>query len=134
MRRISLVVSALLLFSFAQLALATDPFEGTTWHITVTPDDDARGSGERGFDDTLTFKAGKFTSDTFKAKGFDAIDFDSDTRRGPLAAFTANTKSDSNGTAKWTGTTTGSDISGNLVWTKADGSVVNFSFTGEKKS
>ena len=134
MRRYSLAISALLFLALAQRARAADPFEGTTWHVTVTPDDDARGNGARPFEDNITFKGGKFTSDYFKAKGFDAIEFDEDSRRGPLAAFTANTKSDSNGTAKWTGTTTGSDISGDLVWTKADGTVMNFSFTGEKKN
>jgi hypothetical protein len=134
MRRMTVVVSALLLLSLAQIAHAKDPFEGTTWTVTVTPDDDARGNGARPFDDTLIFKGGKFTSETLKAKGFDPIDFDSDTRRGPLAAFTANTKSDKDGTAKWTGTTTGSQISGDLVWTKADGTVLNYSFTGDKKN
>jgi hypothetical protein len=133
MHRNALVVSAILVLCLTSLARAKDPFEGTTWKVSVTPDDDAKGTGQHAFDDNLTFKGGKFTSDAFKARGFDAIDFDSDTRRGPLAAFTANTKSDQNGTAKWTGTTTGADITGDLVWTKADGSVVNFTFTGEKK-
>jgi hypothetical protein len=134
MRRVSFLLSALLVLSLTPFAHAKDPFEGTTWHITVTPDDDARGAGERPFDDTLIFKGSKFSSDYFKAKGFDPIEFDSDTRRGPLAAFTANTKSDKNGTAKWTGTTTGPNITGDLVWTKADGTVLNYSFTGDKKN
>jgi len=133
MRRVAVLCSVLVLLSLTRIAHAKDPFEGTTWHVTVTPDDDAKGAGEHGFDDTLKFKGGKFTSDHFKEKGFDAVDFDSDTRRGPLAAFTVNAKSDQNGSLKWTGTTTGADITGDLVWTKADGSVVNLSFTGEKK-
>lgn len=134
MRRVSLLMSALLLVSLVRIAQAKDAFEGTVWHVTVTPDDDARGAGERPFEDTLTFKGGKFISDTFKGKGFDPVDFDEDSRRGPLAEYTANIKSDKNGTAKWSGTTTGAEISGDLVWTKADGSVVNFSYTGEKKN
>jgi hypothetical protein len=131
MRR-AIILSALLLLTLSHRASAKDAFEGSTWHITVTPDDDARGAGERPFDDTLTFKAGKFTSEKLAAKGFAPVDFDEDSRRGPLAAFTANTKSDSNGTAKWTGTTTGPDLTGNLVWTKADGSVMNYTFTSAK--
>jgi len=134
MRRVSLILSALLLLSLVRTADAKDAYEGTVWHVTVTPDDDARGAGERPFEDTLTFKGGKFISDHFKGQGFDPVDFDEDSRRGPLAAFTANIKSDKNGTAKWTGTTTGADISGDLVWTKADGSVMNFSYTGERKN
>jgi len=134
MRRISILCAALLVLGLTQFAHAKDPFEGTTWTVTLTPDDDARGAGERPFDDTLIFKGSKFSSEHFKAKGFDAIEFDSDTTRGPVATFTANTKSEKNGTAKWTGSTTGPTISGDLVWTKADGSVVNYSFTGEKKN
>jgi hypothetical protein len=133
MRRISVLISAFLVLSLSHYAHAKDPFEGTAWHITVTPDDDARGAGERPFEDNITFKASKFLSEHFKDKGFDAVEFDSDTRRGPLAAFTVNAKSDKNGTLKWTGSTTGPTISGDLVWTKADGSVVNFSYTGDKK-
>jgi hypothetical protein len=133
MRRFALPLSFAFLLTLTQFAHAADPFERTHWHITVTPDDDARGAGERPFEDDVTFKGGKFISDHFTAKGFAPVDYDSDTRRGPLAAFTVNAKSDTNGTLKWTGTTTGADITGDLVWTKADGSVANFSFTGEKK-
>jgi hypothetical protein len=132
MRRTAIVFSAFLVLVLCHHALAKDAFEGSTWQVTVTPDDDARGAGERPFDDTLTFKGGKFTSEKLAAKGFAPVDFDEDSRRGPLAAFTANTKSKANGTAKWTGTTTGADLSGDLVWTKADGSVVNFTFTSAK--
>ena len=133
MRKASILCSALLILSIAHWAFAKDPYEATTWKITVTPDDDARGAGERPFDDTITFRGSKFVSEHFKAKGFDAAEFDDNANRGTFATFTANTKSDKNGTAKWTGSTTGPNITGDLVWTKADGTVVNFSFSGEKK-
>ena len=128
-----LFAALLLILSFTQIAHARDAFEGTTWKVTVTPDEDAKGSGEKAFDDTFVFKGGKFTSEKFKAKGFDAVDYDEDTRRGPLGTVTVNAKSDKNGTAKWTATTTGGQLSGDLVWTKADGSVLNYTFTAEKK-
>ena len=133
MRSLLILIPALLILATTLVARGKDPFEGTTWQVTVTPDEDAHGVGERDFADTLTFKGSKFLSEKFKSRGFDAVDVDTDVRQGGIGGFTANTKSEKNGTAKWTGTATGAEISGDLVWTKADGSVLNYKYTGEKK-
>ena len=37
------------------------------------------------------------------------------------------------GTAEWSGTSTGVDITGDLKWTKADGTVLNYTFKGTKQ-
>ncbi|HEY1628393.1 MAG TPA: hypothetical protein VGF52_00960 [Tepidisphaeraceae bacterium] len=119
------LLSTLMLFSLA-MHLA-DPLEAQ-WNVKVI---DPSGTG-RPFDDMLTFKNGVFTSQALLKKGFKPGQFDEDlTRFGP-ATFTAILKSDSDGTAKWTGTVAATSISGDLVWTKKDGAVLNYSYSGQR--
>ena len=131
-RRTFLFVALFSLLTVA-VAHARDPFEGTSWKVTVTPDSDASGAGEKSFEDTLIFKGAKFTSEKFKSRGFDAVTYDNDTSPGNIGTFTANAKSEKNGTAKWSGQVAATSIKGDFVWTRPDGTVLTFSFTGEKK-
>ena len=112
--------------------LMKDPLDGK-WELTVTPDDDARTAGEKEFKDTLTFKGGKFTSDALQKHGFDPGPYDEDPTRGGMGTFDAVLKSKTEeGKAKWHGLVTASEISGDLVWTKKDGTAYNFTFTGNR--
>ena len=92
---------------------------------------DASGTGHP-FDDVLTFKNGVFTSQSLAKKGFKPVQFDEDMRKFGPATFTANQRSDSGDTAKWTGTVAATSITGDLVWTKKDGTVLNYSYSGER--
>jgi hypothetical protein len=121
------ILSVLMVFSLAMGA--GDPLEAQ-WNVKVMPDGQAAGA--RPFDDVLTFKNGMFTSQTLLKKGFKPAQFDEDTRRFGPAAFTAILNSDSEGTTKWTGTVAATSITGDLVWTKKDGTVLNYSYSGER--
>ena len=103
------------------------------WTVTVEPDEDARKAGEKTFEDTLVFEGGKFTSEACKKHGFGPVEYEEDTRRFGPAKFTAEPSSDKEGKAKWTGMVTAAEISGDMVWTKKDGTVLRYSFKGEKK-
>jgi hypothetical protein len=131
--RLATFVAAVIVFvlqlSVVSIALAAgrDAFEGT-WTITVTPAD-----GGKGYDDTLTFTKGtKLTSAFLKKHGFDETEYDPDTRGGQVQTFTATSTSKKEGTAKWTGTAAAGQLQGTLTWTKADGSVVEYSYTGTR--
>jgi hypothetical protein len=111
--------------------LMKDQLDGK-WELTVTPDDDARTAGEKEFKDNINFKGGKFTSEALQKHGFDPGPYDEDTRPG-IGTFDAVLKSKTEeGKAKWHGMATGSEMTGNMVWTKKDGTAYNFSFTGNK--
>ena len=113
-------------------ALARDAFNGN-WKVTVSPaDEDAAKNGAKEFKDVLTFKGSQLTSAELKKKGFDSTPYDEDTRGGVAATFKCEMKSEKGGKAVWTGTSTGSDISGELTWTSADGSERKFVWKGEK--
>jgi hypothetical protein len=124
-------VSMLLLSAFASHALARDQFAGK-WKVEVLPDEDARRAGERKFDDTLLFEGGFFSSAVFKKRGFDRVQFEEDVRRGPIASFKAAAESEKQGAAHWSGTVTADQIKGELVWTKADGTELRYSFQGSR--
>lgn len=114
------------------IARADDTFAGK-WKVVITPDQDAAGAKE--FKDTLEFKGENFTAEAFnKLHKFKAAKYDGDTRRGPTASFTVEIKDQegADGTAKWTGFTTGSEIQGELVWTKSDGTEMRYSYKGSK--
>ena len=133
MRRATMIIPCLLaLLMVPQLARAADVFDGK-WKITLTPADDNPGPREKESEDLLTFKGAKFVSKTFAAKGFEPVDYEADTRRGPIAKFTAKPESEKQGAMEWTGNASGVDLQGEMTWTKADGTVLRYTFKGEKQ-
>ena len=128
---LSLVLGCLLIVGFASRALAKDQFEKTSWKIKVSPTEESQKQGKE-FEDTVSFKGGKIESKTLKAKGFKAAQYEEDTRSGIISTFKATMTSEKEGKAEWTGTLTGSEIKGELKWTKADGTMVNYTYEGTK--
>ena len=100
--------------------------------VKVEADDDARKAGGKDFDDTLTITAAKFVSEAGKKDGFGETTYDEDSRRFGPATFTAEAKSDKEGTQKWTGTVTATEIQGEMTWTKKDGTQLHFTYKGSK--
>jgi hypothetical protein len=119
--------SLLVFVAVSALAMgAGDPLE-YQWNVQVTPE-----SSGNGFNDVLTFKQGLFTSQWFEKKGFKPGQYDEDTRKFGPATFTVTLSSDANGAVKWTGTVAATSITGDMVWTKKDGTVVNYSYSGQR--
>lgn len=109
-------------------------FDGK-WKVRMIPDPDALRAREKEWDETLAFTPTTFMAETFGAKnGFKPVSYEEDTRRLGPATFTAIMKSDTAGTAKWTGTMQATSMQGQLVWTKKDGTVLNYTFNGEKSN
>jgi hypothetical protein len=130
--RSTLIALALLLCLVPAQAFARDAFVGT-WKIEVTPDEESRSAGAKEFKDVVTFKGMQFESKELKKNGFKAAPYEEDTRAGIVATFKCTTKSATGeGTAAWTGTSTGVDITGEMTWTKKDGTVVKYTFKGTK--
>ena len=124
---------ALLLFVPAALARMAQPFEGTKWKVTVTPDDQAANSGAKEFTTVVEFKGGKFTSTECAKAGFKPVEYKEEMAPGGLAAsFTAEPKSDKQGAAKWRGDVTAGEMRGEMTWTKPDGTEVNYTIKGER--
>jgi hypothetical protein len=133
--RTALIVMLALTFtaSFTRQTLARDIFEKTKWKIAVEPDDDSRKSGGKKFDDTISFKGNKLESEELKKHGFEPGAYEGDVRGGAMGTFKATQTSEKEGKAEWSGTITASEMKGELTWTKADGTVLKYSYTGSKK-
>jgi hypothetical protein len=129
MRSHSMLVVLLMLATFvvAPRASAKDVLLGK-WNITLTPDD----AGKKEMKDTLNFTGGNFESETFKKQGFGATTYEEDTRGVQTIAFTVKPKSDKEGEMKWTGQAVASEISGEVTWTRKDGSEVKYTFKGTR--
>jgi hypothetical protein len=134
MRNLTLAVAGLCLLVCCAPAQARDAFVGQ-WKVTITPDDDAARAGQKEYKDTLTFKANQFKSKACEAHGFKAAEYEEDTRAGLVATFKATVKSEKEGgKAVWTGTSTGQDITGEMTWTKKDGTELKYTFKGARQA
>ena len=133
MRKPVLSVAALLVLTICAIGFTmADPFEGTKWNVVMTPDPSAPGNAKE-FNDTIIFKGGMFRSTECEKKGFKPVQYDENvTRMGP-ATFTAEPESPKEGKAKWTGTVTANMITGEMVWTKKDGTEMHYTFKGERQ-
>jgi len=136
--RLVLVSSTLLCLALiaahpAPTRLGRDALIGK-WTATITPDDDAHRAGEREVKDELTFKGGTFASTAFAKRGFDPGPYDEEIHPGSVGGFSAiqNNKS-GDGNIKWNGFVAAGELSGTLVWTKKDGTVLNYTFKGSKE-
>lgn len=109
-----------------------DPLEGTKWKVKVVPDEQARQAGEKDFEDVLSFKGSMFSTEYFASRGFSPAIYQDDSRRFGPATFTATLKHDEHGTARWSGMVAAVSIRGELVWTRKDGTVLNYSYEGER--
>jgi hypothetical protein len=137
MRRKSLALLAIAVLSMvvfdAHARRRGQPFEGTRWKVTVTPDGDAANAGEKEFTDILVFKGGMFSAETCAKYGFKPTEYHEETApMGLTATFTAEQKSEKEGTAHWRGTKAAADLTGELTWTKKDGMVLRYTFKGER--
>jgi hypothetical protein len=93
--------------------------DGKTYKVTITEPD------KKSYADTLVFKNGTFDSSECQKYGFKPT-----TYAGDGTSFTANAKSDKEGTTEWSGTIKGDAIEGKFVWTKTGQPTYTYTFSG----
>jgi hypothetical protein len=122
-------VGLLVLVMLATPALAKKkrPHEYGTWNIRITPDASAAATGEKAAKDTLVLQQGVFRSETWYVYGFTSAGY---TIHGK--DFAVDTESRQNGKMHWSGMIDGDSIAGRLVWTKKDGTVLSYTFSGSR--
>jgi len=104
-------------------------FDGV-WKVTVTPDDTTAQDGKDEFRDQWLFEeSGDFTAEAFGPMGFAPAHY-TETQVNGSTTFGVSSDNDSQGSIVWSGTISGSRISGSMVWTKPDGSIARYTFDG----
>ena len=127
----ALMITASIALAPLALARMAQPFEGTKWKVTVTPEDGS--AGEKEFQTVLEFKGGKFTSSECAKVGYKPVEYKEEMSPGGLAAsFTAEPVSEKDGKAKWHGNVTAGEMRGEMTLTKKDGTVVEYTIKGER--
>jgi hypothetical protein len=105
--------------------------DGTSWKVDVEPDSMAKDKGEKQFKETLTFADGNISLSAPKV-GTDASPY-SVTKAGEKDfTFKSERYSSGEGNSVWTGTAHGNDLEGKMILTKNDGSVLTYTFKGNK--
>jgi hypothetical protein len=125
-RTCSLVIVTVVAFAIACYAAVLD---GNHGKIRVIPDQTTADKGEKGFDDTLSFADGKFTSVFFLAKGFKPAAYNGEKEENE-AEFEVEQTSATNGLINWLGEIRGKKLVGRLTWTKKDGRTFTYNFEG----
>ena len=103
------------------------PAEAGSWSVTVAPESDAAAKGEKQFDDTLVLNKGKFQSTACLTYGFGTVPY-----RVAADTWMADSESPKEGKTHWHGEVSGNSISGKMTWTKPDGTVLSYSFSGAR--
>ena len=123
-------ILAAMLTSTSPAEVLPDTFTGT-WAITLTPDNDSKSNGAKLFEDAMVFEEGQLLTENFAFYGFEPGTYIIDAETP--GAFSATLASGTQGGLVWSGAAGNSQINGTLAWTKKDGKVWTFTFTGEKK-
>ncbi len=102
--------------------------EEGSWNLKVTPDAGAVAQGEKATTDTLTLQQGFLRSKGSTSEH--AFGTGPYTIKG--SEFTAQIKSNYEGKIDWSGMWTGDTIAGRMVWTRRDGTVLTYTFSGTR--
>lgn len=126
---------ALLIGASAMAAHKVAVLDGTSWKIEAEPDDMAQEKGAEQIRDDLVFAEGKASlkvagKNGFAAGPYSVTNVDEEKKQ---MTFKAEMTSATEGAQVWTGTVHGGDhMEGKMVWTKANGNVLTYTFEGDK--
>lgn len=100
------------------------------WQLQVEPDDASQDAGAVAFEDAILVAEGYVSSEAFGPYGFAGgavVESDEDDN-----VFGSTLTSSSQGTLAMVAQAAGGNISGQLVWQKADGAVMRYNFSGQR--
>ena len=109
----------------APLTRADDAFTGG-WQVKCTPTSATVTLGGDAFDDGMLFENNQFSAQAYAGLGFTPASYSID----DTGKFTATLVSDDRGTVIWKGRVGASGIYGWITWTKPDGSIFKYKYTG----
>ena len=112
----------------APASLVKAPLDGKTYTGTIMTKGEAKDSK-----DTVTFKAGKFTSTECIQYGFKASKYEAKTE-GDTTTFTAEAINDNKAKMNWKGTVKGNELTAQATWTHEGEDSKEMNFKGTLKA
>ncbi|HZI94388.1 MAG TPA: hypothetical protein VFE84_09105 [Patescibacteria group bacterium] len=131
----NLVWLAAVAIAFGMVAFASDKvaeLDGTSWKVSVVPDDMAKTKGEKEYKETITFANGSVSMTEGQKVGFASSSYDVTKSGDKDWTFKSEQSSDSSGRAIWTGTVHEKHVEGKVIVTRKGGAVMTYTFKGEK--
>jgi hypothetical protein len=107
--------------------------DGTHGKVKMVPDKAAADKGEKGFNDTLSFANGRFSSAAFLAKGFKSAVYHGEAEENEAEFEVEQIGKNTNSLVNWLGEIRGKKLLGRLTWKKADGTTLSYDFDGTKE-
>jgi hypothetical protein len=108
--------------------------DGIRAKVRIVPADAPADKSDNGFDDTLSFADGKFSSTAFLAKGFQPAPYNGE-REEHEAEFGVVQTNNVGDEIDWLGNIAGNHVGGRLHWMTKDGTKrVSYHFNGTKES
>ena len=107
--------------------------DGTRWNIKAIPADKTAKEGVTTFEETLVFNNRQLSLGKTDTNTFGAADYKMAVKNG-RQEFSATLKSDSEGTAKYSGWVANDRVKGTVEWKHKDGKTVKYEFEGPKES
>ena len=126
-----LAALALILSTVAVAEHKIAVLDGTSWKVDVEPDAMSQEKGEKQFKETMTFADGSVSLSAPKV-GSEASPYTVSKSGEKDFVFKAERASAGEGSSVWTGTVHENNVEGKLIWTKNDGSVLTYTFKGNK--
>ena len=111
------------------IAHADDAFAGG-WQVQCTPRSATVALGGDIFDDGFLFENNQFSAQAYAAMGFTPAGYSIDS----TGKFTATLTSTDRGTVVWKGKVGNGSIYGWITWTKPDGTIFKYTYTGSPVS
>ncbi|MGE5609837.1 MAG: hypothetical protein ACM359_11320 [Bacillota bacterium] len=136
--RISLICAGLTLAWVLLMYTSTASGEGESpadafagiWHLKLVPDSDTKRDGAKEFDEAIMFEDGQLMAENFACYGFTPGEYT--IPEDQPSKFSAAMESNSKGKLDWSGVVQINKLTGQLIWTKKDGKVWKFTYTGRK--
>jgi hypothetical protein len=107
--------------------------DGTRAQVKVARADASTDQDKKGFDDTLSFADGKFTSTAFLAKGFEPALYNGEREKNE-AEFEVEQTNGVGEVVNWLGNIQGNHVGGRVHWVKKDGTRMSYYFNGTADS
>ena len=106
-----------------------DLLANSTWRITLNPTKASGKLGEKTYSDSLSFAEKQLSSSMSGQLSFTSAPY-TITQDGATWQYKAISKSETNGNRRWVVEVNGDNLSGKMTWTKVDGTVLKYKFTG----
>ena len=126
---------AALALAFGMAAFASEKvaaLDGTSWKIDVEPDSMAKAKGEKQYNEVLTFADGFVSMTEGQKVGFPSSPYEVTKSGEQKWAFKTEQESESTARSIWAGTIHEKSIEGKFIMTKKGGTVLTYTFKGNK--